>query len=136
MIHASLNYAAVSAAGMAYFVFGAIWYAKPLFGKAWMNGIGKTEEQVKKDFSPVKLIYAAICSLLAAYGMARVLSWTMAADVTDALMVALVAGVCFVMMTFMVNDTMESRPFKLTAVNVLYHIIGFLLIGLILGIWK
>ncbi len=136
MIHASLNYLAVLVAGLAYFALGAIWYARPVFGNLWMSGIGKTEEQLKAEFSAMKMVYALIGSLLVAYGMARILSWTMAATVTDALMAALVAGVCFVLTTFAVRDTMEGHPFKLTAINVLYNIIGFLLIGLILGVWK
>ena len=42
-----VNYLAVLVAGIVYFALGAVWYARPVFGKAWMEGVGKTEEQIK-----------------------------------------------------------------------------------------
>ena len=52
MESAGVNYLAVLAAGGAAWILGAVWYAAPVFGNAWMAGIGKTKEQVEKDFSP------------------------------------------------------------------------------------
>ena len=35
-----LNWLAVLVAALAYFAIGALWYAPPLFGKAWMAAGG------------------------------------------------------------------------------------------------
>ena len=37
-----LNWLAVLVAALAYFAIGALWYAPPLFGKAWMAAGGMT----------------------------------------------------------------------------------------------
>jgi len=131
-----LNYWAILVAGCIYFFIGAIWYAKPVFGKAWMNGIGKTEEQMKTAFSPWKLVWAFVGSLVAAYGLSRILSWMPAPNSGSGLITGLLAGVCFVCATMTINDVMESRPTKLTAINCFYHIIGFAIAGIIIGAWR
>ena len=131
-----VNFLAVLVAGLAYFILGAVWYAKPVFGKAWMTGIGKTEDQLKAAFSPWKLVWCLIGSFIAAYGIARILSWLPSPGVGTGLMVGLLAGVCFVMTSMTINDVMESRPCKLTTINVLYHLVGFVVAGLIIGAWR
>ena len=131
-----LNYWAILVAGAVYFLIGAFWYAKPIFGKAWMDGIGKTEEQLKAQFSPWKLVWAFIGSIIASYGIARILSWTPVPNSGSGLITGLLAGVCFVFAAMTINDVMESRPTKLTAVNCFYHIIGFAVAGLIIGAWR
>jgi hypothetical protein len=136
MSTSGVNYLAVLVAGAAYFIIGAVWYAKPVFGKAWMEGIGRTEEQVKAAFSPWKLIWAFVGSFIAAYGIARVLSWLTAVDMSAGVVVGLIASVCFVLAAMTINDIMESRPTKLTVVNVLYHVFGFVVMGIILGAWR
>lgn len=131
-----VNYWAVLVAGAVFFVLGALWYAKPVFGAAWMAGIGKTEEQVKADFSPMKLVWAFIGSFVSAYGIARVLSWTSGVGAMSGVMVGLMAAVCFAIPVIGVNDCMESRPLKLTIINGLYDLVGFLIMGIIIGAWR
>lgn len=136
MSTSGVNYLAVLVAAAAYFIIGAVWYAKPVFGKAWMEGIGKTEEQVKAAFSPWKLVWAFVGSFIAAYGLARVLSWMTPVDMYAGVVVGLIASVCFVLAAMTINDIMESRPTKLTVVNVLYHVFGFVVMGIIIGAWR
>jgi hypothetical protein len=131
-----VNYLAVLVAGAAYFVLGALWYSKPLFAAAWMAGIGKTEEQLKANYSPWKLVWAFIGSFIASYGIARILSWLPVADMYAGVVVGLIAGVCFSLTTSSINDCMEGRPLKLTAVNVIYNMFGFVIMGVILGAWR
>jgi len=132
----AMNYWAVLVAGLAYFVLGAIWYAGPVFGNAWMAGIGKTREQVLADYSPTKLVWAFFGSMIASYGIARVMIWSGGNSLQDGLMVGSVAAVCFVGVAMGVNDNMESRPCKLTVINILYHIVGFLIMGAVIGLWR
>jgi hypothetical protein len=130
-----VNYLAILVGGFVYFALGAIWYARPVFGNIWMKGIGKSEEQVKADYSILKLVWALIGSLIAAYGVARILSWTGPATATNGFLVGLMAGVCFVFAIMTMNDFMESRPRKLTEINILYHMIGLAAAGIIIGAW-
>ena len=131
-----LNYLAVVAAAVAYMILGALWYSPLLFGAVWMKGIGKTKEQITADFSPVNYIIALIFSFLAAYGIARFMLWTGGDSIADAIKIAVLAGVAFVLATMGVNDVFESRPKGLTFINILYHLIGFVVIGVIIGAWR
>jgi len=136
MTVATVNYLAVLVAGAAYMILGAFWYTPSLFGNAWMKGIGKTKEQITAEFSPLKLVWAAICALVAAYGVARIMSWTGGDSLVDGLLVGLLVGVCFVLTSFWVNDTFEGRRKDLTVINSLYHLIGLMIVGIIIGIWR
>ncbi len=136
MATSGVNYLAVVVAAGVYFLLGALWYSKGLFGKAWMQGIGKTEEQLKAAFSPWKLVWTFVASFLAAYGIARILSWIPGATLSSAIMISVLVGICFAFSVTSTNDVMESRPKSLTAVNVLYNLVGFVLMGFIIGAWR
>jgi len=136
MSASGVNYWAVLVGAVVYFILGALWYAKGVFGKTWMQAVGKTEEQLKAAFSPWKFVWAFIGSLLAAYGLARIMSWIPGVSLSTGIMVGLLAGICFVLAPMSINDVMEGRPCKLTTVNILYHMVGFVLMGIIIGAWR
>ena len=131
-----VNFLAILVSAAAYFVIGALWYSKGLFNKAWVEGIGKTPEQVNADFSPWKLVWCFVASFFAAYGIARILSWLTEVTIYAGFVVGLLTGICFVCAAMSINDVMESRPRKLTFVNLAYHVVGFVVMGIILGLWK
>ncbi|MEW5794927.1 MAG: DUF1761 domain-containing protein [Candidatus Zixiibacteriota bacterium] len=131
----SMNWWAVIVAAIAYMALGAVWYSPPLFAGAWMNGIGKTKEQIAAGFSPVTYVWALILSFLVAYGIARIYVWAKLATVWDGIVLGLLAGICFVLTSMGVNDLFEQRPRLLSAINILYHLVGFILIGVIIGAW-
>ncbi|GAB4321776.1 MAG: hypothetical protein Kow0074_12820 [Candidatus Zixiibacteriota bacterium] len=135
MVSSSLNYWAVLVAGLVYFVLGAIWYAAPVFGNAWMKAIGKTKEQVDADFSAMKLVWAFVGSLVIAYGIARVLDWSNGATYADGIVTGALAAVCFVGSSSFINDRMEGRSSMLFWINFLYSLIGFMIMGAIIGAW-
>jgi len=131
----SVNFLSVIVAAVAYMALGAIWYSPALFGNAWMKGIGKTKEEVKAGASPMNYVFALILSFIAAYGIARIMVWTNRGSISDGIVIGLLAGVCFVLSTMGVNDIFENRPKSLCAINILYHIVGFIVIGIIVGAW-
>jgi hypothetical protein len=132
----SINYLAVLVAGVAYMILGALWYSPVLFGNMWMKKIGKTKEQVAADFSLLNYLWALILSLLVAYGIARIALWTNVTGIWDGIVIGLLAGVTFVFTTMGLNDIFEKRPGSLAAINIIYHIIGFVIVGLIIGVWR
>jgi len=131
----SVNFLSVIIAAIAYMALGALWYSPALFGKAWMKGVGKTKEQVAAGASPMNYIMALILSFVVAYGIARLMVWTNRSSISDGIVIGLLAGVCFVLGTMGINDTFENRPKGLTVINILYHIVGFIVIGIIVGAW-
>ena len=135
MISSGINYWSVLVAAAAYMVLGAVWYSSVLFGKLWMKGIGKTKEQIDSDFSPLNYVWAIITSIIAAYGIARIMSWAGGDSVIDGIKVGLVAGICFVFAPLGVSDFFEGRPKSLTLINASYHFVGLIISGAIIGLW-
>ena len=84
----------------------------------------------------MKLVWALIGSLIAAYGIARLLSWMGEVNVITGLMVGILAGFCFVLTMVSINASMESRPGKVIAINVFYNLIGLAIADLILRAWR
>ncbi len=131
-----MNYWKVLVATLAYFVLGALWYSPLLFGRIWTGGIGKTEAQVKADFSPLNLVWTFIMNWFGAYGLARIFIWVRGEDVTDGIIVGLLVGVCFAAATVFMHDVQEKRKCSLSVVNTLYSIVGFIFMGIIIGLWQ
>jgi hypothetical protein len=136
MVSAGVNYLAVLIAGVAYFIMGAIWYQHWLFGNLWLKGVGKTKEQADADFKASKLVWVLIVSLITAYGIARIISYTGATTLYDAIMLSALAAICLVITNVSLNNTMEARPCKLTLVNGLFNLVGFVIMGAIIGYWR
>lgn len=132
---ASVNFLAVLVSAIAYMALGALWYSPALFGKAWLRGIGKTKEQVNASASPLNYVWALIMSFVAAYGIARIMNWAGRGTISDGIVISLLVGVCFVLTTMSINDTFENRPRGLTFINVFYHLVGFIIMGIIIGAW-
>lgn len=130
----TINYLAVIVAAVAYLIIGWLWYS-PLFGAAWMKGIGKTKEQVAAGASALNYILALIFGFIASYGIARIMVWSGRNSITDGIMIGLVVSICFVLATLFMNDTFEKRPVGLTFINVLYHIVSLVVAGIIIGAW-
>ncbi len=61
-----LNWIAIVAAGVAAFLLGGLWYAPPLFGKAWQVDCGLSDEQLKQGSMARIFGGALVLSVLAA----------------------------------------------------------------------
>lgn len=87
-----LNWIAVLAASVAFFVIGALWYGL-IFSDAWMAAMGVTEEEAG---SPAWMILGFVITVMQVIGLALVLKWKgdakpAAAATTAALLWALFA---------------------------------------------
>ena len=51
-----VNYFAVIVSAIAFFVLGSLWYTDILFGKAWRDSIGKTDEEFEKERANVNML--------------------------------------------------------------------------------
>lgn len=131
-----INYPAVLVAAAAYWLLGALWFSPALFFKPWLKGMGKTQEQIKKSFSPLFYLWALVAAFLASYGIARVCDWSGANGADDGALVGLLAGVCFVLPVVIITDVFEHRPKSLSLINLFYHVVGLIIAGIIIGAWQ
>jgi len=83
MQFAGLNYLAIVLAAIAGFMFGWLWYGV-LFSKAWLEAVGKTEEEIKGGGgpSPMPFVISFIALLIMAWVLAGVIGHLGPGEVT------------------------------------------------------
>jgi hypothetical protein len=133
VLQAEVSWIAVLVAGLAAVVVGWLWYAPFLFGNLWMRLLGKTKEQVEKDFHPLKIVWAFLLSCAAASFLATFMSWLTTGGALRGAYLGFYAALGFSATTFAVNDVFEGRPFTLWLVNACYHVVVLVVMGAIVG---
>jgi hypothetical protein len=139
----STFFIAVIVSTIASFVLGGIWYAGPVFGKAWMAALGRTEadkeamrKQAPKGFV-AGLIGAFISSVVLAlfleYG--RQANVGVPAGVLGGIVFGFLVWFGFLLTTGVSGAIFEGRSSKLVGINLGFSIVAYLLMGAILGIW-
>ena len=127
---------AIIVATLCYFGLGAVWFT--MFRSAWLEGIGKTMEQVQA--SGVSPALAYMVALLLTLALALFLSWliqiTGPATASRGIQVAIILWFCVVFATWATEYAFEGRGVKVLAINTGYCLIGMILMGAVLGGWK
>jgi hypothetical protein len=133
-----INYLAVFVAALIYYAGGALWYSPVLFGKGWMGLVGLTEEKIKESQKEAWKSYltALVAALVISYGIARIEGYMNVITFSGGLQTGFWAWLCFVITTMATNNTFAGRPVKLLMIDSGYHLYGFLVVGIILAVWK
>jgi hypothetical protein len=127
---ANLDWIGIMLCGIASMVLGGLWYSPLLFGKSWQRGAGLSDEELARG--NMALIYggAFLLSLAAAVIFALlaghrhgILPWTLAGAGAGALVAA----------AFGINYLFERRSLSQWLINGGYHLLQFILFGLILA---
>jgi hypothetical protein len=126
----AINWLAVLAASVSAFVIGGLWYG-PLFGKAWMDITGITEEMMAQrnqimifGFSFVLNVIMAVNLAMFIGAEAGIVFGVAAGFFTGAFWVSAMLGVFFLF---------EGRPLKLFLINGGYATVSLTVMGTILG---
>ncbi len=131
----SINYLAVLVCGAASMVVGFFWYG-PLFGKAWMEEVGKTEEELRENFNPGKTYSLSyISAVITAITLAYFLDLTGAQTIMESLRVSIAAWLGFVAALFYLNSLFEEKTVRYVTINTGYHLVNLVIYGIILVSW-
>ena len=126
---------AIIVATLCYFGLGAVWFT--MFRNAWLEGIGRTMEQLQMSGVSPALAYGV--ALLLTLALALFLSWliqaTGALTVARGVQVAVVLWFCVVFATFATEYVFEGRGVKILAITSGYCLVGMVLMGAVLGGW-
>jgi len=133
MDFSQLNILAILVAALSSFILGGLWYSNILFGKPWMREAGLTEEKVNSANMPRTFSLAFLASLFIAFNLAMFLGPE--STLHTGMFYGFLAGFGWVAMAFGINDLFEQRSFKLFAINAGYHMLSFLIMGAIIGVW-
>lgn len=128
----SLNLLAIVVAALISFVIGGLWYSPMLFGNAWMEENGFTEEDTQGNMG---VIFGTtfLLSFIIAFNLAAFLGpeVTFAAGMTYGAL----AGIGWVAAAIGILYLFERRSMRLFLINAGYHALTFTLMGGILGLW-
>ncbi len=132
-IVANFNWLAIIVATVAAFALGGAWYAKGLFGGAWMQDVGLTEDDAKNANMPRTFGGAFILQLIAAMTLATILgpesTWLSGVNT------GLVVGIGILATAYGVTYLFEQRPLRLFMINAGYNVVLLAIMGAIIGGW-
>ncbi|HEY0083690.1 MAG TPA: DUF1761 domain-containing protein [Pyrinomonadaceae bacterium] len=134
-----INYAAIIASALLYWVLGGIWYSPLLFGGKFIEIMRWSPEQVARigaQGAAAQLVLAFFGSLLAAFVLAHVVRYTNAETGTEGAKTGLWLWLGFIVTTNLNTVFFEYRPVGLYLINIGYHLVAFLSMGALLAGWR
>ena len=132
----ALNWWAVIVAGVAAWVIGAVWYAGPLFGKAWQKELGFTTEYLQEANMAKVFGSSLVLMILMAFGMAMFFGPETEMTWQEGATYGAMTGIFFVATSIGINYLYQRRSFKLWMIDALYQIIFLTVQGTIIGAWR
>ncbi len=136
MVSSDINLLAVLVAAVVNVVIGSLWFSPLLFARGWMAGIGKTAEQVEKDFSPLKIVGAFAGALFSALTLAWLIDLATASTLFKGALLGFAVGVGLLSANNGVHYLMEGRPRRLFAISNGFDLVTLAVAGGILGAWS
>lgn len=133
-ILAGVNWVAVIVATLGAFVLGAIWYSKALFGNAWMQEVGLTEEAVQNANMAKVFGTTLVLQLLAAIALSAFLGE--GSNWLEGLHTGLWIGLFWVATAYGVTYLFEQRPLRLWLINAGYYVVWYAVLGTIVGAFE
>jgi len=129
----AVNWFAVIAAAVSAFVLGGLWYSPLLFEKAWQRAAGLGDADLKRGSMPLIFGVAFVLTLLMAANLAFFVNGL---DLGMVLAYSLAAGLGWSAFGLGIVALFERRPPAYFLVNGGYLTLMFLVMGLILGLWR
>jgi hypothetical protein len=131
---ASLNGWAILAAALAAYALGGVWYAPPVFGRAWLSALGKRREELG---SPVRaMTIQLLLTLVTATVLALLVVRFGAITWAEGAAIGLVAGIGLVATSLASDYLFCGWSLRLYSIQVAYKLVSLTLMGAILGAWR
>ncbi len=118
---------------MAGFGSGAIWYM--VNGQRWMAAVGRTEDEIKADKSPLPFVIGFLASLLTAGMMRHIFASSGLSGLGAGLIGGLGIGLFIVAPWILTNYAFAARPRALWWIDCGHVILACAMIGLVLGLF-
>lgn len=131
-----INWGAILLAAIVHFGFGAVWFTA--FSKPWQAGTRMSPEEIQA-YTAHPNFWPFIISFLCSFGMALVISWVLGMSCKFNLFRGIVAGlmVGIVAALAMITEmAFEYRSSNFMFISAAYPLIGCVLMGIVIGVWK
>ncbi|HET7206419.1 MAG TPA: DUF1761 domain-containing protein [Terriglobales bacterium] len=131
----------VLVAAVSTLVIGFIWYSPMLFARPWMLAMGYDPEDKAKLAEMRKgagMMYAIafIASVVSAFVLAKFILVTTVNTAAYGMKVAFAIWLGFVTTVQLTSKLFERKPFKLYLINTGYQLVCYLVMGIILAVWR
>ena len=130
---AALNWLSILGATLAGFALGGLWYG-PLFGKAWMNAIGKTEDELQP--SPTPFVVSFVTALITAIVLALLINALGVVRVVDGLALGAIVGIGFIATAMASDSAFCGWGVRLFLIQSGYRVVYSVIMGAILAFWR
>jgi hypothetical protein len=132
-----LNWLHIIVAAVAYFAIGAIWYSPALFSKAWVRLVKiDINDSNKRGGLGIMMFTSFMLIVICCIAMAMLYRLIDIRSAFSAIKFGLFLAVGFALTTISISFVYERRPLGLYAIDIGYHIAGFIVASLILVLWK
>jgi hypothetical protein len=132
MVHlAEVNYVAVLLATITTMVLGFLWYSPVLLGNAWMKQRGLTKSEMSGG-GAFTYVLTALTALGGAFVLALLLTLADETTIWSGLVVGLLIGISISLKIGM-NYLFEGHKLGLYFITIGYHLISYVIAGLIIG---
>lgn len=125
-----MNHTLIIVAAVASFVLGMIWWG-PLFGKAWMRGMGMKVETTKPPVS--SMIATIISSLVKVYALAWMLSLTQMPNIEAVMMLFFAIWIGVLSNVELSGVLWSKRKIPVMLINMGFYAVEFALIAFIIA---
>lgn len=130
-----VNLLAVAVAALTSFMLGGFWYSPLMFLKSWEQESGQPSRTNEKGRHPAIVFgFAYVLAFIAALFFTFILGPQ--PGLAKAITQAFIVGLAFVASSFGINYLFGGQSLKLWMINAGYHVVQFLLYGLVFGLWS
>lgn len=134
MPEADLNLIAVLVASAINMFVGYFWYHQKVFGTAWMNLVGMTEEKAKKG-QGMAMGGMFVVALISNYILAHFVDFTEATTAIEGMVTGLWLWLGFSGAVLFTQVAFERRPWKWFGISAGYQLVVLLINGALLAVW-
>ena len=134
-----IKYPAVIVATLIHFILGGLWYSPLLFGNKFIQFIGWSPaklDEIGNQSHAKEYVIAFLTSAVLVYILAHFVQYTGAKGIAGGMQTGLWLWLGFVVTTQLATVIFEQRPLGLYLLNVGYQLVGCLICGAILAIWR
>lgn len=125
-----INLIGVLAATIVGMLLGALWYSPVLFGKAWMESIGKTPETLGKPMVP--MIGSIVANILTAVGVSLLFSVIDITDLSSAFSVGVILGLLIIFPAMLSDNLFCGWGNRLLLIQSGYRVLSVTLVSVTL----
>jgi hypothetical protein len=133
-----VNWLAVLVATAAYFLLGALWYSKALFGTKWAQlvKLDMNDPNLKKGFGGM-MVSTFVLMLIVSFGLeVLIIKLGFVQELMYGIKLGLLTGLAFATTAISINYVYERRPANLYLINNGYHVLGHVIAASILVLWR